>query len=116
MTETKDRTCPWCRQLHDRLRLGDIAICVRCGEQEAVERLLLRLEDDLRAGRFAVVDKILAQTDTERFGPVVLITALAITLPAKQSLRERESFLARVEATLKKSFSDERAAALLAMR
>jgi hypothetical protein len=91
-------------------------LCAAKKDQSAVEKLLGRLEADLRAGRPESVDVILKRLDVERLAPAVLVAALTITVPAKSVLREREGFLERVEELLRRSLGNDRAAALLATR
>ena len=91
-------------------------LCAQHREQEAVERLLAQFDINLRAGRFSLVDEILAEADVRRLGSAVLVAALSITLPARDSLVQRAAFLARTEAALRESIGAERTAALLATR
>lgn len=85
-------------------------------EQAAVEKLLARLEDDLRTNKLRIVDDILKRLDVEKLAPAVLIAVLTITLPAKGDLHEREGFLNRVDTLLRRNLGDDRTAALLASR
>jgi hypothetical protein len=91
-------------------------LCAANKDQAAMEKLLERLEADLRADRPGLVDAILKRLDVQRLAPAVLIAALTITVPAKGALREREGFLRRVESFLGSTLGKDRAAALLATR
>ncbi len=91
-------------------------LCAQNREQRAVERFLVRLEADLREGRFPAVDAFMELVEVNRLAPAVLLATLSITLPAKQSLAKRAAFLVRVDVELRRCIGDERAHALLARR
>lgn len=90
--------------------------CSRGREQRAIEALLLRLEEDLHAGRFATVDDVLNRLDVHRVAPGVLVAALTITGHARAELRHRAAFVARAEQALVSALGADRAATLLTNR
>lgn len=91
-------------------------LCRSEREQAAVERLLARLEQDLRGNELDAVDAILARLDVEKLAPAVLVAALAITVTAKTELPARADFLHRSETALRNRLGADRANALLALR
>lgn len=52
---------------------------------------------------FHLVDKLLLSVELEKSNTAILVAALSITLCAKEELKERDSFLARVEEHFKKT-------------
>lgn len=52
---------------------------------------------------FYLVDELLLSVELERSNTSILVAALSITLCAKEELKKRDSFLARVEKHLKKT-------------
>jgi hypothetical protein len=107
------------RRLHETLgvELEEVyRLCFVHCNQAAAQRLLARLDGELRAARFENVDELLASLDVTLVGSSVLLTALSITSYARERLRARALFLARAEAQLRRSLGDARARALLAHR
>ena len=91
-------------------------MCAAQNERAAMYRLLMSLNTDLSAGRFAEVDELLAALDTTKLAPVVLLSALSFTLPAASHLPSRTDFLHRAEIHLRATLGDERAERLLDLR
>lgn len=81
--------------------------------EDELDSLFGRIDDLLRAGDFAAVDREVASVDAEATPLVLLLGWLSITSAAKHKLAEREALVARVVARVNRDEPTERAAALL---
>jgi hypothetical protein len=82
--------------------------------QRALEQLLLLFERELRAGKFAEIDRLIASRGVDT--PDVAIGLLSITRDARAQLPARVAYLARAEAALVAELGADRAGKLLEHR
>jgi hypothetical protein len=66
----------------------------------AIDILGTRLDEEMRAKRFSLIDEVLANVNTDQYHTDVLMTLLTVTLPAKSKLPSRVSFFSKMEGTL----------------
>ena len=97
--------CPLCKIGEERKQ----------AEQRLVEEVLATFEHWLRQSMFEQADELLLNLKID-LPPAVLIAALSITFHAKDTLKHREAFLARVETKLKTELGNVRAEELLRTR
>lgn len=86
-------------------------------ELHEVQVTLSYFEHWLSAGRFAYVDELLQTFPVDgEIACAAFLTVLTITFNAKDKLKHREAFLARVEVLLREALGSERAEKLLEYR
>ncbi len=85
-------------------------------QQEQLQAVLDRLEEDLRLGRDDEADRWLSSANPDDLYPVTVLGALSITFWAKDRLAQRVAFLERAERSLRTRLGDERTEALLIHR
>jgi hypothetical protein len=84
--------------------------------QVAVDLLLWEVEDMLRHGRFADVDRILDKADPKQMDAGVQLALWTVTYHGKTHLKKREDFVRRSEPDMVERLGEERALRLLATR
>jgi len=85
-------------------------------QQKQTEEALAGFEHWLHQDMFLQVDDLLQTFRIEKFCPAALLAILSITYHAKDKLKHRDTFLARVEVQLRAELGDERTGNLLRTR
>lgn len=80
--------------------------------REAMDLLLVKMDDAFLAGRFELVDELLSVVDVDRLSLTLQLALLAFSRPAAEHLPRRPSVVSLVEARVRKS-DPERAERLL---